>query len=153
MLFALFLGLERKPDRIRHKGRLETDPSTDHPVRGVINSELGQPRQSNLEVAEASRAFESAIPAAAAARHVQNTTLPAHQTPPSDAVPPEVVATVRQEYDRVVQKRTRLQELMRLEEEEEMLMRQLHASSSPQSIGPPTELPSTEPRRPAELPP
>jgi hypothetical protein len=106
-----------------------------------------------LEVAEASRAFKRAVPVGGAAYQVQDAAPPlSHQPPPLDAIPPQAVDPVRQEYERVVQRRARLQELMRLEEEEDMLMRQLHASSG-QAAGAAVELPHTASRSPLELPP
>jgi ribosomal protein S10 len=156
LAFCVILRARNKTQLNTAQRRLETDEYTDHPGRGIIKPEIGQSDESDLGATQHSRTFETAIPATeiatAAAPQAQAPGPLPHQVLPSDAVPPQVAEAVRQEYERVVHKRTRLQELMRLEEEEEMLMRQLHASSL-QSAGPPTELPSTETPQPAELSP
>jgi hypothetical protein len=155
---AICVVLTARKKARQTQGRLETDANTDHPERGVGNPVGGKRLESGLEVVEADRAFEPAIPATAtqataAEPPAQDLVSPSQQTPTSDALPPQGVMAVRQEYERVVQRRTRLQELMRLEEEEDTLMRQLHASSS-QATGPPLmELPSAGTTAPTELPP
>jgi hypothetical protein len=126
--------------------RLEADDNTAPPAYGVANAELEKGPGSNLEVVQASQAFQGSIPPTAVQPAPQDQI---HWTVQSSATSPPVASDVRQEYERVVQRRARLQEIMRLEDEEQQLLQRMQASST----GPPAELPPAEHRIPAELPP
>jgi hypothetical protein len=109
------------------------------------SAEMEKRGESNLEVVEGSQGFEPG----SLATVVELPAQAARQPADSSAAHAEAVPDMRQEYERAVQRRTRLQELIRLEEEEDRLSRQLQTQASV----PLTELPSTEQTSPAELPP